>query len=265
MKLPQDEGNPSAANGPQIETLPSFLRRHLVSSSLLLSSLDLSILRLLLLRSASSWLWICWKAQLMKDDLVSMWCITKSSQRALSMPMRVMPPFQSAASCGRVYRTHLQTFTMCKSSGVTRNDTGRHMAPHRRHHVDNTTMTTAPRRRHHHRRLHHHLLPSNGNGGSNSNHHHDSTTTNMTTTTAMLTTPPSPPPARPPPALPPIAWYHGAHKPSPAGSVSDFHPFLSPSCPINDYYLLISTTKLPSFNVSPFPPPLHFSVNYYYC
>ena len=78
----------------------------------------------------------------MKDDLVSTWCITKSSQQASSMPMRVMPPFRSAASRGWVYRTRLQTFTTCESSRVTRNDTGRHMAPHRRHHVDDTTSTT---------------------------------------------------------------------------------------------------------------------------
>src|SRR5258705_3876301 len=88
--------------------------------------------------------------------------------------------------------------------------------------------------------------------------HHDNAAASPTNAGPTSTTPP-PPPAPPPPAPPPIARYHGAHKPSPTGSVSDFHPFVSPSCPINDYYLLMSTTKLPSFNVSPFPPPLHFS------
>jgi hypothetical protein len=39
--------------------------------------------------------------------------------------------------------------------------------------------------------------------------------------------------------------YHGAHKPNPAGSVSDCCPFVSPSCPFDYYYLLMSPPPNP--------------------
>src|SRR5258705_14017708 len=55
-----------------------------------------------------------------------------------------------------------------------------------------------------------------------------------------------PPPVPPPPPAPlPIVRYRSTHKPSPASSVSDFHPFVSPSCPFNDYYLLMSHNQTP--------------------
>ena len=69
--------------------------------------------------------------------------------------------------------------------------------------------------------------------------------------TRQIVTTTQPPPA--PPTCPgmthhhPIATCHTtAHtKPSPAGLVSDFLPFVSPSCPFNYYYLLISLPPNP--------------------
>src|SRR5258705_12798274 len=115
-------------------------------------------------------------------------------------------------------------------------------------------------------------------------HHDDGTITTTHTTNTTTAPPPTLAPRRRPPRCHRCLYHHrrlhhhhhphhyplpntAAHtnRAQPARFPTFIHPFVSPSCSINDCYLLISTTKLPSFNVSPFPPPLHFSVKYYYC